>query len=89
MDFRHIFLPHPRFFSNQKLGRTQGEKGEQNKKQKTPKDPFYMIQLLRNVLILEMKLVTVQLLKQLFNYLYLLRRLLSSGKETPQIYFLG
>lgn len=37
MDFRHIFLPHPRFFSNQKLGRTQGEKGKQNKKQKNPK----------------------------------------------------
>ena len=49
MDFRHIFFLFFFFFSNQKLGRTQGKK--------KPKDLLYMIKLSRNVLFLEKKLV--------------------------------
>lgn len=47
MDFRHIFFP---FFSNQKLGRTQGKKTHKRK------DLFYMIKV-PEVSFLEKKLV--------------------------------
>lgn len=69
MDFRHIFsfLKFFLYFSNQKLGRTQGKK---------PKDLLYMIKLSRSVLFLEKKLVICWAFETIIQLLYLLKRLL-------------
>lgn len=66
------------------------KKGSKQNKQKTPKRSIVHDTAVEKFLILEMKLVIVQLVKQLFNYLYLLRRLLKFKKRnTTSLFFLG
>lgn len=59
----------------------------ETKQNKNPKRSVIHDTVVEKCLILETKLVIVQLLKQLFNYLYLLRRLLKFKKRNTTSLF--
>lgn len=89
MGFRHVFLPPPTLSLTRSLEEHKEKKGSKQNKQKTPKRSIVHDTAVEKCLILEMKLATVQLMKQLFNYLYLLRRLLKvqEKKHHKSIFF--
>lgn len=73
MDFRHIFFPF--FFFSFSLTRSLEEHKEKKQEQKLKRSVIHDKVVKKCLISRKRSLSSVELLKQLFNYLYLLKRL--------------